>query len=126
MNNTNTPYAEAKVQFRNQGDVAWADSIDVDPIQLPVEAFVNPGVPRTTDVFDSGLIGLMDAICAWESLAPVTTYRLVWSDTETAVMGMCPVCDEEFPVSEGMPGDELNEGFNAVTCGCDPRDQDCD
>jgi hypothetical protein len=112
-----SPMREAVVTVSHKG----ADpilAVDVDPINLPVDA------SGMADVFDPSLVGLMDAICAWESFDTDATYHLVWSSDRTPVRGVCPVCDDVFPVSEGMPGDELNEGYDAVCCGCDPRDQD--
>jgi hypothetical protein len=110
-----TPHREAIVVVSHDGN-DYVPSVDVDPISLPTE---NDGL---ADVFDADLLGLMDGICAWESFDTHSTYRLVWSDDRSPVRGLCPVCDDVFEVSEGFPGDELNEGHNAVCCGCDPRD----
>ena len=115
--NARLPKAEAKVVVRDFGTDTWRDSVDFDPIMLPVES------PEITDVFDSRLIALMDAMIEAETSAvgPKSTgpvYGLVWSETSNAVKGVCPVCDDLFPVSDGAPGDELNEGYNAITCGC--------
>jgi hypothetical protein len=111
-----TPVHEATVEVTRIGDADSKPSADVDPINLPVDS------SGMVDVFDANLIGLMDAICAWESIDTAVTYRLVWSDDRKPVRGVCPVCDDVFEVSEGFPGDELNEGYDAVCCGCDPRD----
>jgi hypothetical protein len=115
MRPANTPTREAMVMVSHDG-ADYVPSIDVDPITLPVDS------AGMADVFDSGLVRLMDAMCAWESFDTRSTYQLVWSDDRTLVRGVCPVCDDFFPVSEGFPGDELNEGYNAVCCGCDPKE----
>lgn len=111
------PMAEAKVQFREVGTTEWRDSLDFDPIMIPVESEL------TTDVFNSTVIAISDAMISAEIDNGLTDYRLVWSDTEIDVKGLCPVCDDVFPVGEGAPGDELNEGYDAVFCGCDPADR---
>lgn len=122
----NTPSAEAKIQVRDYDDTAktwgaWRDSLDFDPIDIPVEDRGEDGTPLTTDVFNSSVIAVVDALL--EVDADVNReYRLVWSDREHPVKGTCPVCDDVFPVGEGAPGDELNEGYDAVWCGCDPAD----
>lgn len=116
--NAQLPKVEAKVIVRPFGkDTAWTDSVSFDPIMLPVEG------PEITDVFDSSLIALLRAVIETETSSvglngtgPI--YGLVWSATGNAVKGVCPVCDDLFPVSEGAPGDELNEGYDAITCGC--------
>lgn len=108
-----TPHREAIVEVSRDG-AEYVASMDVDPISLPVDS------SGMADVFDPQLLGLMDNLCAWESFDTRATYRLVWSDDQRAVRGVCPRCDDVFPVSEGFPGDELNEGVNAVCCGCDP------
>lgn len=117
--NARLPQAEAKVVVRDFGTEIWRDSTDFDPIMLPIES------PETTDVFYGPLMDLMSSLidaevgaAEWPSTKrPV--YGLVWSDTNHAVKGVCPVCDDLFPVSEGALGDELNEGYEAVCCGCD-------
>jgi len=120
--NARLPEAEAKVVVREFGTEDWRDSLDFDPIMLPVES------PETTDVFYGPLMDLMHTMIEHETqefrIPTSPEYGLVWSDTGHPVKGVCPVCDDIFPVSDGAPGDELNEGYEAVCCGCDPRDQD--
>lgn len=111
MANPLLPKREAVVQHL-RADGEWMTSVDVDPIMLPVDK------DGYVDVFDDDLIGLVDGIVTWESLDQSAHYRLVWSDSEKAVVGICPRCDRDFPVSEGFPGDELNEGYNSVCCRC--------
>lgn len=120
-------HAEAKVQVRDFGTETWRDSIDFDPVEIPVEG------PNTTDVFNSNVIGMVSALIEAETdgdsftvTGPRFEYQLVWSGNGNPVMGVCPVCDRSFPVSEGAPGDELNEGFDAVFCGCTDEDAEVD
>lgn len=108
----NLPNREAMIQFRHP-NMEWRNSLDMDPVQLPVEA---TPFGLLVDVFDANLLGLVDLLCALDN-GP-TEYRLVWSDGEDDVRGMCPLCHMPFPVAEGAPGDIHNEGVNAVTCGC--------
>jgi hypothetical protein len=113
------PTAEAKVVVRNFGTEDWRDALDFDPISLPVEA----ADLNTTDVFNPSLIGLVSALVEAETgnfgtNGPGPEYDVVWSDTNRSVKGCCPLCDDVFPVAEGYPGDELNEGVNALCCGC--------
>lgn len=105
--NENTPVKESKVQVRKEA--GWTDSIDFDPIMLAVD---HGGM---ADVFANEVIAVTTAICG---LYNEQDYRLVWSDSLRRVFGVCPSCDTEFPVDEGGAGDELNEGFIAVWCGC--------
>lgn len=121
--NAPLPIAEAKVQVRNFGTDTWRDSLDFDPVMIPVESL------DTTDVFNSNVIGLVNAVMEAEINAndfsgamPNYEYQVVWSATNHPVKGVCPVCDDVFPITEGAPGDELNEGYDAVFCGCDPED----
>lgn len=117
--NTKLRKAEAKVQIRVMGGPEiWTDSVSYDPIMLPVEDHNGVYGPLLTDVFDSGLMALMDGLVADD---PNLEFRLVWSVTGHIVKGCCPLCDDVFPVDEGFPGDELNEGVEAVCCGCDPE-----
>lgn len=120
--NAPLPYAEAKVQVRTVGETEWRDSLDFDPVEIPVES------TDTTDVFNEHVIKLIDAILEADVEHPtqVLDYNVVWSETGHTVKGLCPVCDDVFPIAEGAPGDELNEGYDAVFCGCDPADQDED
>jgi hypothetical protein len=120
--NTNTPEAEAKVQVRVYGG-EWRDSPDFEPVMIPVEDFEASTVPYLTDSFNSNVIGLVDALISLDCPGD-TEYNLVWSDSGFSVKANCPVCDDVFPVAEGAPGDELNEGYDAVFCGCDPADQE--
>lgn len=116
----NTPTREAKVMMVTTGGMV--NFMEIDPIDLPVDS------AGLADVFHPGLIGLMDALLDADAAFSehqtntMAEYVLVWSDDETMVKGTCPVCDDFFPVSEGFPGDELNEGYEAVCCGCDPDD----
>lgn len=127
MNNTNTPVAEVKVQIRTSPGGEWTDSVDFDPITVPVELTVND-LPHSTDPFNPTVIALSDGIIDAESsfsehqASMMTDYRLVWSATGELVHALCPVCDDDFIISEGAPGDEFNEGYDAVFCGCDPAD----
>lgn len=121
MNNTNTPQAEAKVQVRTVGE-DWCDSLDFDPIMIPVES------DGLTDAFDANVYALTGVILDIEAgfsehrTDQMTEYNLVWSASGATVKALCPVCDDVFPVAEGAPGDELNEGYDAVWCGCDPTE----
>lgn len=116
-----TPTREAIVLVTTNGS-ALTPHVEIDPIMLPVDS------AGMADVFDSGLIGLMDAMCTWESMTGgmETGFQVVWTAGHELVRGVCPVCDDVFTVSEGFPGDQLNEGYEAVCCGCDPRDVDAD
>src|SRR5262245_14203034 len=127
--NTNTPTAEAKVMVRTLPDGEWRDALDFDPVEIPVEAFPAATGPYLTDVFNSTVYGLVDALMEAEcgvGTEPSLEYNLVWSDNGYSVKGTCPVCDDVFCVAEGAPGDELNEGYDAVFCGCDPADTEID
>lgn len=109
------PKAEAKVIIRNLTDGVWGpwrDALDFDPIMIPVDK------AGLADVFHGPLMSLVD------NLEDLTGYEmaLVWSGSGHPVKGVCPVCDDFFIVHEGFNGDELNEGVDAVCCGCDPRD----
>jgi hypothetical protein len=107
------PKREAVVMVsRNMDD--FVPCLDVDPIMIPVDC---SGI---ADVFDFGLLVLMDSICTWEAEDVTADYRLVWSDTRKPVIGVCPMCDDFFEVAEGFPGDEEEDGYEAVICGCDP------
>lgn len=119
----NLPHAEAKIQVCNFGTENWRDSLDFDPVMLPVED------TNTTDVFSSRVTALMNGLIAAETDAdgfsgpmPKYVYRLVWSRSDDPVKGVCPVCDEQFIISEGMIGDGYDEGDNAVWCGCTDED----
>lgn len=130
MNNTNTPMAEAKIQARriNDPDDTWADVIEIDPVMIPVEPFEGAAGPYLTDVFNATVIGISNAIVDLDAAfseghtTDMLEYNLVWSGSGFSVKGVCPVCDDVFPIAEGFPGDEVNEGYDAVCCGCDPRD----
>lgn len=112
MNNTLThPMAEAKVQVWD-GETPWRDSLDFDPMMIPMEA------DGLTDAFNSSVYALSGALIDMDGAATLE-YNLVWSDSGATVKAVCPVCDDVFPVAEGAPGDELNEGYDAVWCGCD-------
>lgn len=117
------PMAEAKVQIHTHGE-GWRDSLDFDPVMIPVEDV------HLTDAFNSTVIGLVEAITSVDSARntkgmPDIEYNLVWSATGNTVKANCPVCDDVFPVAEGEPGDEFNEGYDAVWCGgCEPVDED--
>lgn len=108
--NTNTPTREAIV-LRLTAPDAGTPCVDIDPISIPVD------VDGYADVFDSSLIGLIDGMITWESLDSSGEYLLVWSDDQSTVKGVCPTCDEIFPVSEGYPVDMIG-GPDAVMCGC--------
>jgi hypothetical protein len=128
MNDTKVhPMAEAKVQVRpfvSPPTGEWHDSLDFDPIMLPVE------LDGLTDAFSPVVISLMDAIIDADSAfsehrtEAMFEYSVVWSESGHTVKAVCPVCDDVFPLAEGAPGDELNEGYDAVFCGCDPKDVD--
>lgn len=92
-------------------------SLDFDPITLPVEM---SGHGLMVDVFNADVMRLIDSVIELETRPDSLdfTYSLVWSDGYSDVRGMCPLCDQPFPVVEGAPGDEHNEGVRAVTCGC--------
>lgn len=125
MNDTKVhPMAEAKVRVRTMGSLEWRDSLDFDPVMLSVES------GWLADAFSPVVIGLVDSVITADTYvcAPAvqTTleYNVVWSDSGETVKAVCPVCDRVFPIAEGAPGDEWNEGYNAVFCGCDPRNGD--
>lgn len=108
------PKREAIVVWQSTSGKAWRECLDIDPILVPVEMCTSG---LMADVFDPFLLGLMDGLCVLDDSSQVR-YKLVWSDGWADVMGMCPLCDKPFPVFEGVPGDEFNEGVNAITCGC--------
>lgn len=114
--NTNTPKFTAKVVRRANGG-EWCDAEDFQPVEIPVEAFEGSAGPYLTDVFDGTVYGLVGALIEADTDALVD-YDLVWSDSGFSVKGLCPGCDDVFPVAEGVPGDVLNEGYDAVCCGC--------
>jgi uncharacterized Zn-finger protein len=121
-----TPTAESKVVVRDRNPLTkewspWRDSFEFDPITLPVEDHNATRTPVLTDTFHSNVIAVVDALVAADQ-DPNVEHQLVWSDSGKTVKGTCPVCDAVFSVSEGYPGDELNEGYDAVFCGCDPAD----
>lgn len=120
--------AEAKVQVRDYDTDTrawgpWRDSLDFDPMEIPIEDAGQGGTPLTTDVFDSTVITVVGALMEVDQDVN-REYTLVWSASQHPIKGTCPVCDDVFPVAEGAPGDELNEGYDAVWCGCDPADQE--
>jgi hypothetical protein len=114
IHKANMPKAEAIVQVRGLQST-WVDFVDIDPIMIPVEDFAAPGIPALTDVFDPGLMRVVDVLV---EIANPVEYRLVWSATDHPVKGCCPGCDDVFIVSEGFVGDVDNEGYEAVGCGC--------
>lgn len=114
MNNTNTPMREAMVIKVTEKDT-WTPACDVDPIMLPVD------VDGYADVFDPGLIGLIDGLITWDALDSTGEYLLVWSSDRSTVKGVCPTCDEVFPVSEGYPIDRIGAS-DSVCCGCEDAD----
>lgn len=118
--NHNTPTREAVVMII-KGKDDWAPVIEVDPISLPVD------VDGYADVFDPGLIGLLDGLITWDALDDSGEYALVWSGTHELVKGVCPSCDEVFSVSDGYPVDQFSEdaaGQEAVRCGCEDENED--
>lgn len=110
------PKAEAKMQVRMFGTDVWRDALEMDPFYLPVESYISGSGAALTDGFDATVLGLVDMICALDDNK--VEYNLVWSDSGFSVKANCPLCDDVFPLAEGFPGDELNEGVNAVCCGC--------
>ena len=123
------PKAEARVMARSLPDGDWFPSLEFDPIMLPVEDYAGGIAPVTTDVFNADVMKISDAIVEADAgfsehkTSAMLEYDLVWSETNRSVKGVCPVCDDVFCIAEGAPGDELNEGYDAVFCGCDPADQ---
>lgn len=117
--NAPLPKAEAKVVVRDFGTDAWRDSLDFDPVEIPVET---PTV-FTTDVYDPTVMGLVTSIIEAEVAEghPKFEYMLVWSETGRAVKGVCPECDDVFIVSEGFTNDTF-DGSAAVMCGCVDND----
>lgn len=111
------PYAEAKIQVRDFGTETWRDSLDFDPVEIPVED------TSITDVYDSMVMNLVTAIieAEIETDRPKFEYMLVWSKTGHAVKGVCPECDDVFIVSEGFTNDTF-DGKAAVMCGCVDED----
>lgn len=120
-----TIHAEATIMVRTRTDAGWSTwtpSLDMDPINIPdLGAW-------TTDPFNEAVYNLVDAIIAADSMnaSPNMETTLAWSESGRVVTAVCPVCDSIFPVAEGAPGDELNEGYDAVFCGCDPADMNDD
>lgn len=117
--NINTPTREAIVVKLTVGQPV--PCLDIDPIRLPVD------VDGYADVFDANLIGLIDGMITWDALDSTGEYLLVWSSDRATVKGVCPACDEVFPVSEGYPVDlpepgSDNLGICAVACGCGDKD----
>jgi hypothetical protein len=117
------PKAEAKVVIRDLSTTDWRDSLDFDPVSIPIES------RDTTDVFDSTVMNVVEAINEAEMVPghniPSTTleYMLVWSSNGHPVKGVCPRCDDPFTVSEGFPH-ELPDSQDAISptmaviCGC--------
>jgi hypothetical protein len=112
--NAPLPKAEAQVMVRDFGTEAWRPSLDFDPVVIPVESL------NTADVYDSTVMGLVDAIVEAETSEghPQFEYMLVWSKTGHAVKGVCPECDDVFIVSEGFTKPDTFNGDAAVMCGC--------
>jgi hypothetical protein len=115
------PKAEAHVIVHTLNRDDWRPVVEMDPIMVPVDQ-VGPG--QVADVFDADLLGLVDGICALDAAfsegetTAMLEYLLVWSANGQPVKGVCPGCDDVFIVSGGIPGDMLNEGYDAVCCGC--------
>ena len=115
------PHRDAIVKISRDDERTWTTVESIRPLTLDVESD-----GEMADVFQPTLGGLMDSLVLWESMDSSASYRLVWSDTGYMVRGVCPVCDDVFPVSEGFSGDEANEGYEAVCCGCNPADNEED
>jgi hypothetical protein len=117
---TMTNMVEANIKVRRMGTDAWLDSIDMDPVMI------TRGTDGLANPFEAVVIRLVDAIISADTGndAMNLEYNVVWSDNGWSVKANCPVCDDVFPIAEGAPGDELNEGHDAVFCGCDPRDSE--
>lgn len=118
------PKAEAKVQVLIPGR-DWKDSLDFDPVMLPVEDTDQLGGPHTTDVFDACVLQISEDMHA--ANRPNWQHRLVWSATEQPVLGTCPDSDDLFPIDEGVPIMVEDQGpgvggVAALGCGC--RDED--
>jgi hypothetical protein len=119
----NYPMAEAKVQVRELGG-EWRDALDFDPIMIPVIEYAGGTAPILTDVSNDAVIRLVDQLGELEMLpmhnlpSDILEYNLVWSDTGFSVKGVCPMCDDVFSVAEGAPGDIIEDGPDAVVCGC--------
>lgn len=122
--NAPLPKAEAKVQVQPPGQ-GWKDSLDFDPIMLPVETTGRDGAPISTDVFDSSVHTIVESMR--EADNGTWGYRLVWSRTVQPVLGQCPDCDTTFPVDEGVPivVEDQGPGIGGVVAlGCGCRDED--
>lgn len=115
--NTNTPKRPITVKSRKVGTEQWTVSPLFEGLSLPVEG-EGLFTSTLTDSFDPAVMALLDSF--FEGPDDVE-YQVVWS-TGSTVKAMCPVCDDVFPLEEGAVGDELNEGYDAAWCGCDPRD----
>lgn len=126
------PKAEAKIIVRDLlpdprdpknlvKPTEWRDCLDIDPIEIPVES---PDLD-TTDVYNKRVMDLVSAVMDADSAFSehrtnrMQEYDIVWTETNRSVKGVCPCCDDVFPIAEGAPGDTLNEGFDAVWCGCE-------
>ncbi len=113
---------EAQVQVRDaprQGDAFgdWHDLWHIDPITLPVES------GGFTDVFDDDLMTLVENMLEWDDCRGLREFRLVWSKNGHDVRGVCPGCDDVFPIFDGFVADVEDSpgaasGASAVCCGC--------
>lgn len=116
------PMAEAKIQVRTLGEDPWRDALEMDPVMIPVLDYVGGAAPILTDVSNETVIAAVESILDAEMIpqhnipSSILEYNLVWSDTGFSVKGVCPVCDDVFPVAEGAPGSD------AVVCGCEDDD----
>lgn len=117
--------AEAKVMFRNTGTTDWRDSLDFDPITLPVTAF-QPGtrIPALTDSAEDAVMSLVEGLELAEADSDDTReYSAVWSDCGFAVKAVCPECGDVFEVADGWIQDfdtsgNGESGITALHCGC--------
>lgn len=100
------PRREAMFMTRPVDRPVWQPLIEVDPIYVPVEVSAHG---LMADPYDSALRKTMDAVLMEVSQ---TDLRLVWTDGEANVLGMCPGCDKPFPVADGVVT------LQSITCGC--------
>lgn len=111
--------AEAKVLVRKTGTEDWRDSLDFDPVEIPVKEWQPlTRIPALTDGEDRLVVDLVEAMeAAAHDSADTLEFIAVWSDCGFEVKAVCVACRTHFPISEGWILDFDSDG-DALHCGC--------